>query len=55
VRGPGPRGAVRGEVAEFAGISDPYGEPADAEPTIHTRSSSIEESARLVLKHLATN
>jgi sulfate adenylyltransferase len=45
--------ARRGEIAEFTGISDPYEEPTDAELTIDTRSSSVEESARLVLAHLA--
>jgi sulfate adenylyltransferase len=45
--------ARRGEIAEFTGISDPYEEPTDAEITIDTRSSSVEESARLVLAHLA--
>ena len=44
--------ARRGEIAEFTGISDPYEEPADAELTIDTRSSRVEESARLVLAHL---
>jgi len=45
--------ARRGEIAEFTGISDPYEEPADAELTIDTRTSSVAESARLVLAHLA--
>jgi sulfate adenylyltransferase len=45
--------ARRGEIAEFTGISDPYEEPTDAELTIDTRSSSVEESARLVFAHLA--
>jgi len=45
--------ARRGEIAEFTGISDPYEEPTDAELTIDTRSSSVEECARLVLTHLA--
>ena len=46
--------ARRGEIAEFTGISDPYEEPADAELTIDTRTSSVAESARLVLEHLAS-
>jgi sulfate adenylyltransferase len=45
--------ARRGEIAEFTGISDPYEEPTDAELTIDTRTSSVDESARLVLAHLA--
>ena len=44
--------ARRGEIAEFTGISDPYEAPTDAEITIDTRSSSIDDSARLVLAHL---
>ncbi|WP_246080676.1 adenylyl-sulfate kinase [Modestobacter altitudinis] len=44
--------ARRGEIAEFTGISDPYEEPTDAELTIDTRSSSVEQSARRVLDHL---
>jgi sulfate adenylyltransferase len=45
--------ARRGEIAEFTGISDPYEEPTDAELTIDTRSSSVDESARLVLAYLS--
>src|SRR4051794_19897786 len=44
--------ARRGEIAEFTGISDPYEEPTDAEFTIDTRSSSVEQSAQLVLAYL---
>jgi sulfate adenylyltransferase len=44
--------ARRGEIAEFTGISDPYEVPTDAEITIDTRSSGIDDSARLVLAHL---
>ncbi|MEU2349058.1 adenylyl-sulfate kinase [Modestobacter sp. NPDC049651] len=44
--------ARRGEIAEFTGISDPYEEPTDAELVIDTRTSGIEESARLVLRRL---
>jgi sulfate adenylyltransferase len=44
--------ARRGEIAEFTGISDPYEEPTDAEITIDTRSSGVDESARLVLGQL---
>jgi adenylyl-sulfate kinase len=45
--------ALAGEIQNFTGISDPYEEPADAELTIDTRTSSVAESARLVLVHLA--
>lgn len=44
--------ARRGEIAEFTGISDPYEAPTDAELTIDTRSSGIDESARQVLDEL---
>lgn len=44
--------ARRGEIAEFTGISDPYEAPTDAEITIDTRTSGIDDSARLVLAHL---
>ena len=44
--------ARRGEIAEFTGISDPYEEPTDAELTIDTRASSVEQSARAVLAYL---
>jgi sulfate adenylyltransferase len=44
--------ARRGEIAEFTGISDPYEEPTDAELTIDTRSSSVEDSAERVLARL---
>ena len=44
--------ARRGEIAEFTGISDPYEAPTDAEVTIDTRSSGVEESARRVLAEL---
>ena len=47
--------ARRGEIAEFTGISDPYEEPTDAELVIDTRSSSVDESARLVLAHLTSS
>jgi sulfate adenylyltransferase len=44
--------ARRGEIAEFTGISDPYEAPTDAEITLDTRASGVEESARLVLERL---
>jgi sulfate adenylyltransferase len=45
--------ARRGEIAGFTGISDPYEEPVDAELTIDTRTSTVEESAQRVLAYLA--
>jgi sulfate adenylyltransferase len=47
--------ARRGEIAEFTGISDPYEAPLDAEITIDTSSSSIDESAQLVFTRLLAN
>jgi sulfate adenylyltransferase len=44
--------ARRGEIAEFTGISDPYEEPTDAELTIDTRTSGVDESAVQVLGYL---
>ncbi|WP_237492652.1 adenylyl-sulfate kinase [Modestobacter sp. L9-4] len=44
--------ARAGEIPEFTGISDPYEEPTDAEIVLDTRTSSVEESARLVLARL---
>ncbi|SDY66617.1 sulfate adenylyltransferase [Modestobacter sp. DSM 44400] len=44
--------ARRGEIPEFTGISDPYEAPTDAEITIDTRTSSVEQSARHVLEAL---
>ena len=45
--------ARRGEIPEFTGISDPYEEPDDAELTIDTTSSGVDEAARIVLAHLS--
>ena len=44
--------ARRGEIAEFTGISDPYEVPAAPEVTIDTRTSGVEDAARLVLRHV---
>ena len=44
--------ARRGEIPEFTGINDPYEEPTDAEITVDTRTSTVEENARLVLAGL---
>ena len=46
--------ARRGEIAEFTGISDPYEVPTDAEVTLETRTSGVDESARLLLAHVLT-
>ena len=44
--------ALRGEIAQFTGVSDPYEEPLDAEVIVDTDVESIEESSRKVLKKL---
>jgi sulfate adenylyltransferase/3'-phosphoadenosine 5'-phosphosulfate synthase len=44
--------ALRGEIAQFTGVSDPYEEPLAAEVTVDTDVESIEESARKVLRTL---
>jgi adenylylsulfate kinase len=42
--------AIRGEIKEFTGISDPYEEPLNAELVLDTDKESIEESVRRVLE-----
>ena len=44
--------ALRGEIAQFTGVSDPYEEPLAAEVVVDTDVESIEESARKVLHRL---
>jgi adenylylsulfate kinase len=41
--------AIRGEIKEFTGISDPYEEPPNAELVIDTDKETIEESVGRVL------
>ena len=45
--------AVRGEIANFTGISDPYEQPVQAEVTVHTERESREESLRKILEKLS--
>jgi adenylyl-sulfate kinase len=44
--------AMRGEIKEFTGISDPYEEPEDPEILLQTDKETIEESVAVVLKRL---
>jgi len=44
--------AIRGEIANFTGISDPYEPPVQPEVVVHTDRESHEESMRKVLEKL---
>jgi sulfate adenylyltransferase/3'-phosphoadenosine 5'-phosphosulfate synthase len=44
--------ALRGEIAQFTGVSDPYEEPLAAEVVVDTDVESIEESTAKVLRKL---
>jgi ATP sulfurylase len=44
--------ALRGEIAQFTGVSDPYEEPFAAEVVVETDLETIEESAAKVLRKL---
>ena len=44
--------ALRGEIAQFTGVSDPYEEPLAAEVVVDTDVESIEESTRKILNRL---
>jgi adenylyl-sulfate kinase len=44
--------AMRGEIKEFTGISDPYEEPENPEVLLETDKESVEESAQKVLQRL---
>jgi len=41
--------ALKGEIKEFTGVSDPYEEPLDPEVTLETESESPEESAGKII------
>jgi adenylylsulfate kinase len=41
--------AIRGEIKEFTGVSDPYEEPLNPELVLETGKETIEESVRRVL------
>jgi adenylyl-sulfate kinase len=44
--------AMRGEIDQFTGVSDPYEPPLDPELTLHTASEAPAESAARVLAYL---
>ena len=44
--------AIRGEIKEFTGVSDPYEEPLRPELVLRTDTETLEESARKVLAKL---
>jgi adenylylsulfate kinase len=47
--------AIRGEIKEFTGISDPYEEPLNPELVLETDKETLEESARKVIDYLIKN
>lgn len=44
--------AIRGEIKEFTGISDPYEEPVNPELVLETDRETLDESARKVMDYL---
>ncbi len=44
--------ALRGEIQNFTGISDPYEPPKDPDVVVNTHQESVEESVRKILAHL---
>ena len=44
--------ALRGEIQNFTGVSDPYEEPLHPEVTVHTDSESVDESVAKVIAKL---
>ncbi len=44
--------AMRGEIKEFTGISDPYEEPVEPEILLETDKETLEESAAKVIRRL---
>ena len=44
--------ALRGEIPQFTGVSDPYEEPLSPEVTVHTDVESVEESTSKILAQL---
>ncbi len=48
------RKATEGKVANMTGVQDPYEEPSTSEVIVDTDNLAVEESARVVLRGLAT-
>jgi len=44
--------AIRGEIKEFTGVSDPYEEPINAEIVLETDKETVDESVQRVLRRL---
>ena len=44
--------AIRGEIKEFTGVSDPYEEPVNAEIVLETDKETVDESVQNVLRRL---
>jgi adenylylsulfate kinase len=44
--------ALKGEIKQFTGISDPFEEPISPEVTVETETETIEESANKVMEYL---
>ena len=44
--------ALRGEIANFTGISDPYEAPENPEVVVDSEFETVEESAAKILAHL---
>src|SRR5262249_37846779 len=47
--------ALRGELPNFTGISDPYEPPIHAEVTVHTDRERVENSVSRILAYLEKN
>ncbi|UCC39925.1 MAG: adenylyl-sulfate kinase [Candidatus Aminicenantes bacterium] len=45
--------AIKGEIKEFTGVSDPYEEPLDPEILLETDKETLEESTNRVIKKLS--
>ncbi len=44
--------ALRGEIANFTGVSDPYEEPASPDVTVDSAKQTVEESVTAIIAHL---
>jgi adenylylsulfate kinase len=47
--------ALRGEIANFTGVSDPYESPENPEIVVDTETQSLEESVAIILAYLEKN
>ena len=47
--------AIRGEIANFTGVSDPYEEPEDPEAVVETDKETVEQSVSKILAALEAN